>query len=54
MKKSIDISVLENSYMYIDESSTLNFKEIQKKQFKPFLVDYVRMGYTDGYFMDKI
>ncbi|WP_324171557.1 7TM diverse intracellular signaling domain-containing protein [Sulfurimonas sp.] len=47
-EKSINISVLENSYMYIDESSTLNFKDIQKKDFKPFLVDYVRLGYIDA------
>ncbi len=45
-EKSINISVLENSYMYLDESSTLNFQEVQKKDFKPFGVDYVRLGYT--------
>jgi len=45
-EKSINVSVLENSSMFIDESSTLDFQEVQKKQFKPFLVDYVRLGYT--------
>jgi two-component sensor histidine kinase len=45
-EKSLHVSVLENSLMYIDKNSTLTFKDIQKKRFTPTDTDYIRFGYS--------
>ena len=41
------ISILENSQLYIDETSKLNFKKVQKKKFITMKSNYLRLGYTN-------
>lgn len=42
------VSIIENSSIYIDSNSTLDFEEIRKKEFKPTNTDYIRLGYTSS------
>jgi two-component system, sensor histidine kinase LadS len=39
-------SILENSEIFIDKTSSLTFEEIQQKEFIKLNTDYIRLGYT--------
>jgi two-component sensor histidine kinase len=41
-------SILENSEIFIDETSNLTFEEIKQKEFIKLDTNYVRLGYTDS------